>query len=92
MTTTTTTASVSTSAYVPDSTEMQFQVQQDILNQVKQQRLQFFSRQIAETQLNIKVYNALIEQYNRPEDISLRDVEFTKLQRYVTSYNTANAG
>lgn len=69
---------------------MGFVVPDDIKLQTKTQRLQFFARQIAETQLNIKVYDALITQFNLNEDIQARDTEIKRLDRYVISYNIVN--
>lgn len=68
-----------------------FPVSPETLAATKTQRLQYFERQISETQMSIHVYDALIAAYNANEDIQQREMEFVRLDRYVLSYNTVNA-
>lgn len=65
-----------------------FQASTEIRELVKANRLKYFEQQIAESQVNIRIYEANVVVYNQPADITSLANEVTKLSRLTLGYNT----
>lgn len=71
----------------PVSAVFSFTVSPETMEAVKANRLKFFEQQIAESQMNIRIYEANVTAYGLAQDSVALTNEIAKLDRLTLSYN-----
>jgi hypothetical protein len=60
----------------------------ETMNKAKENRLKYFEQQIAELQLNIRIYEANVAVFGTPSDSTSLSNEIAKLDRMTLNYQT----
>lgn len=68
-----------------------FEVSPETMATAKANRLKFFEQQIAESQINVRIYEANVVAYGLASDITALANEVAKLERLTLNYDTVSS-